>query len=142
MWQPLHIVLFFVVWCVCSQSEAQTIDQELFTEYAFSVDQLMELAGLSCAVSFAKVFLLICALSSSLKVEKQIKLKFKMYTFLKIFYYRFLAFCLFAIAWLCLTGFEHVSNSCLKMDFNNCQRKCFLFQPTFYIRFIVEYVIF
>ena len=42
----------------CSQTEAQAIDQELFTEYAFSVDQLMELAGFSCAVSFAKVCLL------------------------------------------------------------------------------------
>jgi NAD(P)H-hydrate epimerase len=39
-----------------SQSEAQAIDQELFTDYAFSVDQLMELAGLSCAVSVAKVY--------------------------------------------------------------------------------------
>jgi len=45
----------------CSQTEAQAIDQELFTEYAFSVDQLMELAGLSCAVSFVKVHLLIFA---------------------------------------------------------------------------------
>ena len=27
------------------QEEAQKIDEELFTEYAFSVDQLMELAG-------------------------------------------------------------------------------------------------
>ena len=41
---------------VCfSQDEAQRIDQELFTEYAFSVDQLMELAGLSCAVAVARV---------------------------------------------------------------------------------------
>lgn len=32
-----------------SQNEAIAIDQELFTEYGFSVDQLMELAGLSCA---------------------------------------------------------------------------------------------
>lgn len=39
-----------------SQTEAQAIDQELFTEYAFSVDQLMELAGLSCAVSFVKAY--------------------------------------------------------------------------------------
>ena len=39
----------------CSQKEAQAIDQELFTEYAFSVDQLMELAGYSCAVAIAKV---------------------------------------------------------------------------------------
>jgi len=49
--------LQFFLLCVfqCSQTEAQNIDQELFTQYAFSVDQLMELAGLSCAVSFAKV---------------------------------------------------------------------------------------
>ena len=46
----------------CSQTEAQNIDQELFTEYAFSVDQLMELAGFSCAVSFAKVSLQISTL--------------------------------------------------------------------------------
>ena len=31
------------------QEEAQAIDIELFNDYAFSVDQLMELAGLSCA---------------------------------------------------------------------------------------------
>lgn len=37
------------------QEEAQAIDQELFTEYKFSVDQLMELAGLSCATAIAKV---------------------------------------------------------------------------------------
>ena len=43
------LVLFF------SQEEAQQIDEELFTEYAFSVDQLMELAGYSCAVAIAKV---------------------------------------------------------------------------------------
>lgn len=39
-----------------NQKEAQEIDEELFSEYAFSVDQLMELAGLSCAVAFAKSF--------------------------------------------------------------------------------------
>ncbi|XP_078061421.1 NAD(P)H-hydrate epimerase [Mustelus asterias] len=38
------------------QEEAQAIDQELFTEYKFSVDQLMELAGLSCASAIAKVY--------------------------------------------------------------------------------------
>ncbi|WAR29482.1 NNRE-like protein [Mya arenaria] len=38
-----------------SQTEAQNIDQELFTEYAFSVDQLMILAGYSCAVAIAKI---------------------------------------------------------------------------------------
>ncbi|CAD5208182.1 unnamed protein product [Bursaphelenchus xylophilus] len=31
------------------QQEAINIDQELFNDYGFSVDQLMELAGLSCA---------------------------------------------------------------------------------------------
>ncbi|KAL7978400.1 hypothetical protein Chor_014939 [Crotalus horridus] len=36
------------------QKEAQAIDQELFEEYKFSVDQLMELAGLSCATAIAK----------------------------------------------------------------------------------------
>ncbi|KAJ6652263.1 hypothetical protein lerEdw1_012771 [Lerista edwardsae] len=38
------------------QKEAQAIDQELFEEYKFSVDQLMELAGLSCATAIAKVY--------------------------------------------------------------------------------------
>lgn len=38
------------------QVEAQKIDEELFTEYAFSVDQLMELAGYSCAVAIAKSY--------------------------------------------------------------------------------------
>ncbi|XP_070323614.1 NAD(P)H-hydrate epimerase isoform X2 [Odocoileus virginianus] len=37
-----------------SQEEAQAVDQELFNEYQFSVDQLMELAGLSCATAIAK----------------------------------------------------------------------------------------
>jgi len=38
------------------QSEAINIDQELFNQYAFSVDQLMELAGLSVATSIAKSY--------------------------------------------------------------------------------------
>ncbi|XP_067878674.1 NAD(P)H-hydrate epimerase [Heterodontus francisci] len=38
------------------QEEAQAIDQELFNEYKFSVDQLMELAGLSCASAIAKAY--------------------------------------------------------------------------------------
>ncbi|XP_066577286.1 NAD(P)H-hydrate epimerase isoform X2 [Amia ocellicauda] len=38
------------------QEEAQKIDEELFTEYRFSVDQLMELAGLSCATAVAKAY--------------------------------------------------------------------------------------
>ncbi|XP_048968488.1 NAD(P)H-hydrate epimerase isoform X2 [Canis lupus baileyi] len=37
-----------------SQEEAQAVDEELFNEYQFSVDQLMELAGLSCATAIAK----------------------------------------------------------------------------------------
>ena len=32
------------------QEEAQKIDEGLFTEFAFSVDQLKELASYSCAV--------------------------------------------------------------------------------------------
>ena len=31
------------------QQEARSLDEELFTEYKFSVDQLMEIAGLSVA---------------------------------------------------------------------------------------------
>ena len=38
------------------QTEAQKIDEELFSTYAFSVDQLMELAGYSCAVAIAKYY--------------------------------------------------------------------------------------
>ena len=39
-----------------SQDEAQKIDQELFNDYSFSVDQLMELAGLSVAVALTKAY--------------------------------------------------------------------------------------
>ncbi|KAH8342700.1 hypothetical protein KR084_000581 [Drosophila pseudotakahashii] len=39
-----------------NQNEAIAVDQELFNEYQFSVDQLMELAGLSCAHAVAKCF--------------------------------------------------------------------------------------
>jgi len=38
------------------QEEAVNVDQELFNEYKFSVDQLMELAGLACAHAIAKVY--------------------------------------------------------------------------------------
>lgn len=38
------------------QEEAINIDVELFDEYKYSVDQLMELAGLSCATAIAKSF--------------------------------------------------------------------------------------
>ncbi|KRX77380.1 NAD(P)H-hydrate epimerase [Trichinella sp. T6] len=39
-----------------TQQEAINIDTELFDEYQFSVDQLMELAGLSCANSILKAY--------------------------------------------------------------------------------------
>jgi YjeF-related protein N-terminus len=39
-----------------NQDEATNIDLELFNEYKFSVDQLMELAGLACAHAIAKEF--------------------------------------------------------------------------------------
>ena len=38
-----------------NQEEATNIDLELFNDYKFSVDQLMELAGQSCAHSIYKV---------------------------------------------------------------------------------------
>lgn len=38
-----------------NQEEATNIDLELFTEYKFSVDQLMKLAGLACAHAIAKL---------------------------------------------------------------------------------------
>lgn len=41
-----------------TQQEAINVDQELFNEYKFSVDQLMELAGLSCATAIAKGYTL------------------------------------------------------------------------------------
>ena len=39
-----------------NQEQAQNVDVELFNEYSFSVDQLMELAGLSCATALAKAY--------------------------------------------------------------------------------------
>ncbi|KAM8718960.1 hypothetical protein ACLKA7_011633 [Drosophila subpalustris] len=39
-----------------NQNEAISVDQDLFNEYKFSVDQLMELAGLSCAHAVVKCF--------------------------------------------------------------------------------------
>lgn len=38
------------------QQEAINVDVDLFNEYKYSVDQLMELAGLSCATAIAKVY--------------------------------------------------------------------------------------
>lgn len=39
-----------------NQNEAINIDLDLFNEYKYSVDQLMELAGLSCAHAIAKCY--------------------------------------------------------------------------------------
>jgi len=39
-----------------NQTEAINIDQELFNDYHFHVEQLMELAGLSCASSIAEAY--------------------------------------------------------------------------------------
>lgn len=39
-----------------NQKEAQNIDEELFNEYKFSLDQLMELAGYACAVAIENVY--------------------------------------------------------------------------------------
>jgi NAD(P)H-hydrate epimerase len=39
-----------------TQDEAINVDQELFNDYRFSVDQLMELAGLSCAHAIASSY--------------------------------------------------------------------------------------
>lgn len=41
-----------------SQQEAIDVDQELFNEYRYTLDQLMELAGLSCAHSVISCFAL------------------------------------------------------------------------------------
>lgn len=39
-----------------NQTEAINVDKDLFEKYKFSVDQLMELAGQSCAVAVAKCY--------------------------------------------------------------------------------------
>ncbi|XP_075971081.1 NAD(P)HX epimerase [Anticarsia gemmatalis] len=39
-----------------TQAEAAALDEELFNEYKFSVDQLMELAGLSVATAVARAY--------------------------------------------------------------------------------------
>lgn len=50
-----------------NQDEANNIDVELFTMYKFTVDQLMELAGLSCAHAIAKCYPLTAGTESSSK---------------------------------------------------------------------------
>jgi len=39
-----------------NQEEAINVDVELFNNYKFSIDQLMELAGLSCAHAIVKCY--------------------------------------------------------------------------------------
>lgn len=39
-----------------TQKEAIALDEDLFNEYKYSVDQLMELAGLSVATAVARVY--------------------------------------------------------------------------------------
>jgi len=51
----IYIYIYMTCWCSSRQEEAQHIDEELFSEYGFSVDQLMELAGLSCATAIGRV---------------------------------------------------------------------------------------
>ena len=41
--------------CICSQSGSRELFQELINEYSFTLEQLLELAGFSCAVAIAKV---------------------------------------------------------------------------------------
>ena len=47
----------FVLICCCSRSQSRELFLELVNEYSFTVDQLLELAGFSCAVAIAKVLL-------------------------------------------------------------------------------------
>lgn len=51
-----------------NQTEAINVDKELFDKYQFSVDQLMEIAGLSCAIAVAKCYPLSENLSKNILV--------------------------------------------------------------------------
>ncbi|XP_012286862.1 NAD(P)H-hydrate epimerase isoform X1 [Orussus abietinus] len=50
------------------QTEAINIDKDLFERYRFSVDQLMELAGQSCAVVIAKCYPLVKSASNNVLI--------------------------------------------------------------------------
>lgn len=50
------------------QEEAIAIDVKLFNDYKFSVDQLMELAGLSCSHAIAKAYPVECLDSNKVLV--------------------------------------------------------------------------
>lgn len=56
---PNNYILILQFNFFSSQDEARNIDEELFNEYKFSLDQLMELAGYSCAVAIATVYSLL-----------------------------------------------------------------------------------
>lgn len=45
----------FLFFSLNSQEESQKIEEELLTEYAFSLEQILELEGYSCAVAIAQV---------------------------------------------------------------------------------------
>ncbi|XP_053681141.1 NAD(P)H-hydrate epimerase [Anopheles nili] len=51
-----HIIYSLYRMRYLNQQEAISVDEELFNEYKFSVDQLMELAGLSCAHAIADAY--------------------------------------------------------------------------------------
>jgi len=53
---PLTQARFSTVSKYLNQTEAINIDEELFNEYHFKVEQLMELAGLSCASAIAEAY--------------------------------------------------------------------------------------
>lgn len=53
--QLLNMALKFL-----NQVEAQKIDEELFNEYKFSVDQLMELAGFCSLLTYSVLFKFMC----------------------------------------------------------------------------------
>lgn len=67
-WHSLLLVRFPRLFTTCTtktagsrmkylnQQEATDIDVKLFNEYKFSVDQLMELAGLACSHAVVKEF--------------------------------------------------------------------------------------
>jgi len=55
--------------CCCSQAESRHLFQELVSEFSFTVDQLLELAGFSCAVAIAKVSSFSFSVTSSVPVS-------------------------------------------------------------------------
>jgi len=52
----MFAIIQFPPCCCYSTKEVKELYGELVNEYAFSVDQLLELSGFSCAVAIAKVW--------------------------------------------------------------------------------------